>query len=95
MVETVMKDVVDEEGGYHNRVKLRKYTLQEKEEMVQTMNNGVTTCGIMHKLNFLESTVWSLSKNKKVFSRFSSAHKLADTSWCNRLLAIMEHCLNE
>ena len=91
-----------EKRDYRKGVKLRKYTLQEKKEMVQMMDNGARTCDIMRKFNCPESTVRSLRKNKenlaasvKVFSRFPSARTLADTSQRNRLLAIMEHYLNE
>ncbi|XP_045128616.1 tigger transposable element-derived protein 1-like [Portunus trituberculatus] len=91
-----------EKREYRKGVKLRKYTLQEKKEMVQMMNNGARTCDIMRKFNCPESTVRSVRKNKenlaasvKVFSRFPSARTLADTSQRNRLLAIMEHYLNE
>ena len=40
-----------EKRDYRKGMKLRKYTLQEKKEMVQMMNSGARTCDIMRKFN--------------------------------------------
>ncbi|XP_045127730.1 tigger transposable element-derived protein 1-like [Portunus trituberculatus] len=42
-----------EKREYRKGVKLRKYTLQEKKEMVQMMNNGARTCDIMPSVGWL------------------------------------------
>ena len=60
VVETMVKNVVDEKRDYHKGVKLRKYTLQEQKEMIQMMNSGARTCDIMRKFNSPESTVAAL-----------------------------------
>lgn len=99
--EVMMENVNGRSGIVSRGVKLKKYTLEEKKEILQMINSGVRICD-MRNFNCPESTVRSLRKTRanltvsvKMLSRFSSARTLAYTLQRNILLAIMEHLLNE
>ena len=53
-----------EKRDYRKRVKLRKYKLQEKKEMVQMMNSVARTCDIMRKFNCTMQTVEERASNQ-------------------------------
>ena len=95
-----------EKREYRKGQKLKKYSLHDKQKVIDLLEKGYKTCDIVQQLNVPESTVRNIRKNKeklkatvRVTQKYFGASEVAshtgrithELSQRNELLLLTEH----